>query len=380
MKRPLPHPPLSAKRRRLLGASASLGLAGVLLSGCAPAVRRGQGQGDSGVASSAEAASLPAMGHGRFAAPVPAFRPGSTVAIVAPASAAPNAADDAASWLQSRNVAARIMPASRTRMQAPLDYLAGPDAARLRDLHDAFAAPDVGAVWCLQGGFGSWRLLDALDYGLLRRHAKPFIGYSDITALHLAIQRHAGFVTFHGPMLGQDFLAGREPPTESALWRMIGGQAGSGSPVAPPPQPMLTTLLPGRASGRLIGGNLTLIAALIGSRHEIDTRGAILFIEDVNEAPPRVDRMLSQLREAGKFVGLRGVLAGSFTGLGASEPDGLAQAAIYTLLQDYFSGLGIPVIAGWPSGHGDPNLTLPLGAHVTLDGDRGLTLEQAVAT
>ncbi|ANN80509.1 LD-carboxypeptidase [Bordetella flabilis] len=318
---------------------------------------------------------MPASGYAR---PVPAFRAGSLVAIVAPASAAPDAADEAALWLQARNVPVRVMPASRMRLPAPLDYLAGPDAARVQDLHDAFAAPDVGAVWCLQGGFGSWRLLDAVDFGLLSRHAKPFIGYSDITALHLAIQRHAGFVTFHGPMLGQDFLAGREPPTESALWRMIGGAARPGDPVAPAPSPMLTTLLPGRASGRLAGGNLAMIAALIGSPHEIDTRDAILFIEDVNESPPRIDRLLSQLRAAGKFEGLRGVLAGNFTRQGTNAPDEIAQLAVHMLLQAYFQGLGIPVLAGWPSGHGDPNLTLPLGARVTLDAERGLILEQAV--
>jgi muramoyltetrapeptide carboxypeptidase len=373
MKSPQSDVDMLANRRRILGGSLSLGLMGVLLSGCAPAVRRGGAQG---TPAGAAFPSYPTAAG--YASPVPAFRPGSTVAIVAPASAAPNAADEAALWLQARNVPARVMPASRTHMPAPLDYLAGSDAARLQDLHDAFAAPDVGAVWCLQGGFGSWRLLDSVDYGLLRQHAKPFIGYSDITALHLAIQRHAGFVTFHGPMLGQDFLAGREPPTESAVWRMIGGQTGPGDPVAPPPPPPLTALLSGSASGRLAGGNLALIAALIGSPHEIDTRGAILFIEDVNEAPPRIDRLLSQLRAAGKFNGLRGVLAGNFTRLGASQPDEAAQLAVQTLLQSYFQGLGIPVLAGWPSGHGDPNLTLPLGAHVRLDAERGLTLEQAV--
>jgi muramoyltetrapeptide carboxypeptidase len=369
----LPVEPQLLNRRRLLGTSLSLGLAGVLLSGCAPAARRRNG---TDTPAGELSASLPASA--RYARPVPALRAGSTVAIVAPASAVLGAADEAALWLQARNVPARVMPASRTRMPAPLDYLAGADAARLQDLHDAFAAPDVGAVWCLQGGFGSWRLLDAVDFGLLRQHAKPFIGYSDITALHLAIQRHAGFVTFHGPMLGQDFLAGREPPTESALWRMIGGAMGPGDPVAPPPSPLLTTLLPGRASGRLAGGNLAMIAALIGTPHEIDTRDAILFIEDVNESPPRIDRLLAQLRAAGKFEGLRGVLAGNFTRLGMNAPDEIAQLAVHMLLQTYFQGLGIPVLAGWPSGHGDPNLTLPLGARVTLDAARGLILEQAV--
>ena len=241
------------------------------------------------------------------------------MAIVAPASAAPNAADDAADWLLSRGYQPRIMPAARSRLDTPFDYLAGTDAERAADLHAAFTSADIDAVWCLQGGFGSWRLLDLLDYELLRRHAKPFIGYSDITALHLAIQRHAGFVTFHGPMLAQDLLNGREEPTESALYAMVGGRMGQGAWIGAPDYALPTTLMPGTATGRLAGGNLALICAMQGSRHEIDTRDAILFIEDVNEAVPRVDRMLSQLAAAGKFESIKGVLAGSFTRSGARD-------------------------------------------------------------
>ncbi len=316
------------------------------------------------------------------AAAVPALKPGARIAIVAPASAAPDAADEAAEWLLARGYVPQVMPASRSRLDAPYDYLAGTDAERLADLHAAFAAPDVGAVWCLQGGFGSWRLLDQLDFDLLRQNPKPFIGYSDITALHLAMQRRAGFVTFHGPMLAQDLLAGKREPTESHLLSMITGQVGQGTWIAPPPYATATELVPGTATGRLIGGNLALIGALIGSDHEIDTRGAILFIEDVNEALPRIDRLLSQLAAAGKFGDLKGVLVGNFTRiLGVSMDDAQAQGMLYPLILDQFRGRGIPVLAGWPSGHGDPNLTLPLGAQVTLDTSRGaLRLEQAVVT
>ncbi|MFJ0903885.1 LD-carboxypeptidase, partial [Bordetella bronchiseptica] len=251
-------------------------------------------------------------------------------------------------------------------------------AAGLADLHAAFADPAVGAVWCLQGGFGSWRVLDQIDYGLLRRHAKPFIGYSDVTALHLAIQRYAGFVTFHGPMLAQDLLAGRQAPTEQALLDMVSGRLGAGSWIVAPPQARLATLASGVATGRLIGGNLALLAALTGTRYAIDARDGILFFEDVNEALPRVDRMLAQLRRAGAFDGVRGVLVGSFTRLLGVPGDG--EAALYPLVREHFQARGIPVLAGWPSGHGDPNLTLPLGARVTLDAGRGaLRLEQPVA-
>lgn len=365
-----------AGRRRLLLNAGALCLSGLALGGCA-----GGRQVSPRGAPSGQPAPPPSNAKAA-AAPVPALKPGAKVAIVAPASAAPNASDLAAQWLEDRGFLPQVMPASRTRLEAPYEYLAGTDAERLDDLHAAFAAPDVGAVWCLQGGFGSWRLLDKLDYGLLRQHPKPFIGYSDITALHLAMQRHAGFVTFHGPMLAQDLLAGKREPTESHLLAMIGGQIGEGAWIQAPPDSWPVEVVAGTASGRLVGGNLALIAALTGSRHEIDTRDAILFFEDVNEALPRVDRMLSQLAAAGKFDGVKGVVVGTFTRiLGTNMDDAQAQSLLYPLLLEQFGAREIPVLAGWPSGHGEPNLTLPLGARVTLDTRRAaLRLDQAVTT
>jgi muramoyltetrapeptide carboxypeptidase len=364
--------PIDPTRRGLLRAAGALGLSSLALAGCAGRVAAPR---DSQEAPGGNAAVAP-----RRDMAVPALRPGGRVAIVAPASAADGAAFDAAEWLQARGYDPRIMPAALTRADAPFDYLAGDDSARLNDLHAAFNDPAIDAVWCLQGGFGSWRLADRLDFNLLRQHPKPFIGYSDITALHLAIQRHAGFVTFHGPMLAQDLLAGQQEPTASHVLAMVGGQIGQGAWIDAPPDSNPVVLAPGSASGRLVGGNLALIAAMIGSRHEIATRDAILFIEDVNEALPRIDRLLWQLRAAGKFDRIRGVLAGNFTRLGLPMGDALGQSQLFALLQEQFGGRGIPVLAAWPSGHGDPNLTLPLGATVTLDTQRrGLRLEQAVA-
>lgn len=364
--------PIDPTRRGLLRAAGALGLSSLALAGCAGRVAAPR---DSQEAPGGNATVAP-----RRDMAVPALRPGGRVAIVAPASAADGAAFDAAEWLQARGYDPRIMPAALTRADAPFDYLAGDDSARLNDLHAAFSDPAIDAVWCLQGGFGSWRLADRLDFNLLRQHPKPFIGYSDITALHLAIQRHAGFVTFHGPMLAQDLLAGKQEPTASHVLAMVGGQIGQGAWIDAPPDSNPVVLAPGNASGRLVGGNLALIAAMIGSRHEIATRDAILFIEDVNEALPRIDRLLWQLRAAGKFDRIRGVLAGNFTRLGLPMGDALGQSQLFALLQEQFGGRGIPVLAAWPSGHGDPNLTLPLGATVTLDTQRrGLRLEQAVA-
>jgi len=350
-------------------------LSSLALAGCASRVT----PSGAGPAATTRDTAASGAAPGRDTA-VPALRPGGRVAIVAPASAADGAALDAAEWLQARGYEPRIMPAALTRSDAPYDYLAGDDNARLNDLHSAFADPAIDAIWCLQGGFGSWRLADRLDFDLLRQHPKPFIGYSDITALHLAMQRHAGFVTFHGPMLAQDLLPGKEEPTASHVLAMVGGQIGQGAWIDAPPASNPVVLAPGVASGRLVGGNLALIAAMIGSRHEIATRDAILFIEDVNEALPRIDRLLWQLRSAGKFDHIKGVLAGNFTRLGLPMGDAPGQSQLFPLLLEQFGGRGIPVLAAWPSGHGDPNLTLPLGAKVTLDTQRrGLRLDQAVA-
>lgn len=368
------HAPQDPVRRGLLKAAGALGLSSLALAGCASRVAAPADRGE------AAPSSGPSSAAPRRDAPVPALRPGGRVAIVAPASAADGAAFEAAEWLQARGYDPRIMPAALTRSDPPYDYLAGDDDARLNDLHAAFADPAIDAIWCLQGGFGSWRLADRLDIGLLRQHPKPFIGYSDITALHLAIQRHAGFVTFHGPMLAQDLVAGKQEPTASHVLAMVGGQFGQGAWIDAPPESNPVVLAPGVASGRLVGGNLALIAAMIGSRHEIATRDAILFIEDVNEALPRIDRLLSQLRAAGKFDRIKGVLAGNFTRLGLPGGDAVGQSLLFPLLLEQFQARGIPVLAAWPSGHGDPNLTLPLGALVTLDTQRrGLRLEQAVA-
>lgn len=218
-------------------------LSGTLLGGCA--ARRPAAPGPAAPAAGGTPAAPAAPPAGQ---PVPALRAGARITIVAPASAIAGAADEAAEWLLERGYEPQVMPAARARLAPPFDYLAGDDAARLADLHAAFADPAVGAVWCLQGGFGSWRVLDQIDYGLLRRHAKPFIGYSDVTALHLAIQRYAGFVTFHGPMLAQDLLAGRQAPTEQALLDMVSGRLGAGSWIAAPPQARLATLASGVAT------------------------------------------------------------------------------------------------------------------------------------
>ncbi|WP_095080606.1 LD-carboxypeptidase [Pseudomonas sp. Irchel s3h17] len=299
--------------------------------------------------------------------PVPALPAEGRIGVIAPAGPAALEAEKALQWMRMRGYSLRIFPGVLEKD----GYLAGSDEVRLKDLHDAFTDPAIDAILCLRGGYGSPRLLDRIDYELLRRHAKPFVGYSDITALHLAISRYSGFVTFHGPMLNADLLGDKQQPTEASLFSMLRGQLKAGSLLAHPVAYPLTTIEPGIAHGRLQGGNLSMIAATLGTPFEIDADGIILFIEDINEPLYRIDRLLTHLRLAGKLNRLRGVLAGDVAGV---DNEALAQ-----LLKQTFAPFGIPVLAGWRSGHCDPNLTLPMGALVTLDaGSKTLVLEQDV--
>lgn len=302
-----------------------------------------------------------------MSAAVPALRPEGTIALIAPAGPATLDVEKAGQWMRARGYDLRIFPGVYERD----GYLAGSDQTRLSDLHRAFADPDIDAIFCLRGGYGTPRLLDSLDFDLLRANPKPFVGYSDITALHLAISRYAGFVTFHGPMLNADLLGDKQPPTESSLLSMLRGDLGAGSVLAHPVAYPLTTIAPGIACGRLLGGNLSMIAAVMGTPFEIDAEGIILLIEDVNEPIYRIDRLLTHLRLAGKLAKVAGVLVGDVAGVD--------KAALGRLLKQTFEPLCIPVLAGWRSGHCDPNLTLPMGASVRLDaGEQRLVLEQDV--
>jgi len=255
-------------------------------------------------------------------------------------------------------------------------YLAGTDAERLADLNAALADPAVDAVWCLRGGYGVTRILDRIDAAALARRPKPVLGYSDATALLLALARAAGVITFHGP-------TARQPLTDFSrrhLERVLCGVEPAGlldAPAAPPgtlvPRaPRVVTLRGGRAEGPLMGGNLSLLQCLIGTRWSPDLRGAVLFLEDVGEDLYRVDRMLSHLRLAGMLEDLAGVAVGQFTELKRGTGDGAL--GLGDVLEHYFGDLGVPVAYGFPIGHVEEQWTLPIGARARLDADAA-TLE-----
>jgi muramoyltetrapeptide carboxypeptidase len=255
-------------------------------------------------------------------------------------------------------------------------YLAGDDATRAAEFMAAFEDPETTAVWSGRGGYGVMRILDRIDFDIIRRRPKVFVGFSDITALHISIQERAGFVSFHGPNLQDGFGKPDDTPAanETALWQMIGAESNGGKAteftydLSAVEGTNLKTIRGGTATGRLTGGNLATLVGLLGTPYDLDTAGCVLFLEDVSERVYRIDRYLTQLRLAGKFDALAGVLLGSFSYDEGDEAD--SQEKVAALLSEVFSPLGVPVLAGFPAGHEKYNLALPMGARVKIDADR----------
>lgn len=250
--------------------------------------------------------------------------------------------------------------------------------ARLDDLHTMFRDPEVKAVFCIRGGYGSMQLLDRIDYDLIRRNPKIFIGYSDITAMHLAINRHSRLVTFHGPVVLSRFTDYTQQYFHKALFETapIGVVTNPTDSNELRPAHTLRTIRPGTASGQLIGGNLSLVSATLGTPYEIDTRGRILFIEDTGEQAYSLDRMLTHLRLAGKFEQATGVIWGECQGCGPSDfqPSLASPFTVGEVVDNILGELKVPVISGLTIGHTNDQLTLPVGVMATLDATNG-TLE-----
>lgn len=285
--------------------------------------------------------------------PFAALQPGALIGVIAPAG--PSSAERRAqvpALFERFGYRVRLYPSCYQQLR----YLAGTDRQRLDDLHAACADDEVAAIHCLRGGYGCGRLLPDIDTELLRAKPKLLIGYSDVTALH-AVLNGLGIPSLHAPMPGSDLVqAGREADAE-ALFSLLrhGLRAG------PVPR---ADLLPGAwgqagvAEGRLLGGNLSLVASLVGTPWALPMRDdAILYLEDINEDLYRVDRLLGQLSQAGVLQAARGFLIGSFSD--AESPE--------DVLKEYLLPLGKPVLCGWPAGHGTPNRALPLGLRVRLD-------------
>lgn len=290
----------------------------------------------------------------------PALRPGATIGVIAPAGPVDeDALRRGAAWLEAAGHRVKIGAAVLRRRA----YLAGGDDERAADFEAMIADPEVDAIFCARGGYGSGRLLPRLDAALLRRHPKAFVGHSDITFLLNDVVQRAGVVSFHGPMLS--WFAER-PEGSGALLSLLAGEE-------PPRLDADEVWIDGEAEGRIAGGCLSLVAAMVGTPYAIETRGRVLFLEDVNEKPYRVDRMLTQLRQAGALDGVAALVFGEMFNCFEGE-----DLCLRDVVLDVCGDLDVPMIAGIPSGHGRGLVTLPFGVRARVRGGVLTFLEPAV--
>jgi len=253
-------------------------------------------------------------------------------------------------------------------VHAERGYLAGTDEQRAADISRMFGDPAVRAIFCTRGGYGTPRLLDLIDYETIQKNPKVFAGYSDITALELAILRQTGLVTFSGPMVAVEMGKGMDEFTEQSFWRTITDNRPIGE-VLMPTGHELKIYNSGRAEGRLIGGCLSLITPLVGTKYQPNFDDAILIIEDIGEEIYRLDRHLAQLKLAGILNRLAGIVLGQFLEWEPKDENPDPFLTLEEVFADYFSDLNIPIVGNFPYGHGDVKITVPIGTRAILDAD-----------
>lgn len=248
------------------------------------------------------------------------------------------------------------------------NYLAGKGEARAEDLNRMFADPEVKAIFCVRGGYGSSQTMKYLDFDLIKKNPKIFVGYSDITNLHSALLMFGGLVTFHGPMVCSNMRRGFDSYTRESLFAAL-NMEDELEFRNPPGEEGFKTIRGGVAGGVIAGGNISVLARGCGTFYQLDTAGKILFLEDVEEGISSLDMYITQMEYAGMFQHAAGILLGDFTDCTNDRYDGSYQ--IGEFLHDRFGGMGLPVMYNIRSGHDKPMGTLPFGTWCRMDGDNG---------
>ena len=306
---------------------------------------------------------------------------GDTIGIVAPASPPrdPKTIDRSVAAVEALGFKARLAANVRKRW----GFLAGSDRERAADIMSMFADAKIKAIFCVRGGYGSGRLLPLLDYNIIRANPKIFIGYSDITSLHCALLKKAGLVSFHGPMLNSDLVKDNLPEFTRQSFVQTLTQASVPSSICRGYRHRTVRVLhPGLASGRLVGGNITLLCATLGTPFQLSFKNKILFFEDVDEQPYRFDRMLTQLLLSGRIQQVAGIAIG--VNHNCKEPKARRaneyRQSLEDVLKERLLPLEVPTVMGLPFGHIRYHATLPIGINATLDANLGdlILLEPAV--
>lgn len=292
----------------------------------------------------------------------PRLRSGDVIGLISPASPPSSAEKIQKSVAYFERLGYRVVVGKHASDQ--WGYLAGSDKDRADDFNSMVMDKSVNAIIAVRGGYGTPRILPLLDYPAVKRNPKIIVGYSDLTALQLALFRKCGIVTFSGPMAGVEFWNDPDPYTEEHFWRIVTSSAKIG-PLPNPQQDPIKVLRSGKSTGHLLGGNLSLLISLLATPYAPLFDKSILFLEEVEEAPHRVDRMLTQLRNAGIFKVITGLLLGRFTNCVPTDPT-KPFLSIDEVLADVVKHLGIPVIGNLQYGHVARKLTLPLGVKATI--------------
>jgi muramoyltetrapeptide carboxypeptidase len=278
-----------------------------------------------------------------------------------------------------RELGFNVALGSCVRKLRTLGYLSGTDDERAQEMNEAFSDSEVDAVFCVTGGYGTPRILPQLDYDTIKANPKIFLGYSDITALHIALNQKSDLVTFHGPMIMSEMGAEWTEYSEKWLMKSITNTEPLGEVTNPVDGPIIKTINDGQASGRLIGGNISLIAATIGTPYEIDTKGKLLFIEEVDDPPYLIDRNLTHLWLANKLQEAAGIIVGEIVRSNPKPSE--ASRTVWDVLIDRIRSIGKPAIYGLCCGHGKHHVTLPVGLEAKMDAtERRLWIEESATS
>ena len=294
----------------------------------------------------------------------PALKKGSVIGIVAPASP-PSTTEKiikGAEYLERIGYRVEL----GKNLFAKKGYLAGEDIDRATDINNFFGNQKIKAIFSLRGGYGTPRILDKINYNLIKNNPKIFVGYSDITALQLAIFKKTKLITFSGPMVGVEMWKSFNHFEEEFFWKMLTSKRKIGEVVLDEPL-KLKFISKGLAKGRLLGGNLSMIASICGTEFFPDFKNSILFFEEIEEAPYRFDRLLSQLKNSKVFEKISGIAIGQLTEMKPSNDSPTLE--INEILKEYFKGIKKPVVENLPFGHISKKITMPIGAMVELNSD-----------
>lgn len=303
------------------------------------------------------------------------LKPGDRIALIAPAS--PVDEDKIDQTIESVKFLG-LIPVLFPSVTMKHGYLSGPDAVRAADVNNAFADPDISGIFCVRGGYGVTRILDCIDFEMISKNPKIFLGYSDITGLHVALNQLSNLITLHGPMPSRGWRA-LDPVTLCSLNENLFCPLPVGLAPCIEGEP-IEIINPGTAAGPVTGGNLSLLVAALGSPYEVDTKDKILFIEDVDEKNYRVDRDLTSLALAGKFRDCSGIILGTWADVGDPELEPENNLTLSQIFDEVVKPFGKPTINNFRAGHIYPQITIPLGALTELNATTGTVTFLEAAT